>query len=240
MNIVEIINQALDELSQPNIKTIETTSDATAILMRALASKMANEITVDYKWSKLTKFYSFEMLQGVQDYDLSLIEDYSNIESVYLWDATNNIKMQQASLDRELYNKVNAVTDVFRKFIFTDGKIRFTSAFDSDTTVYMYYFDRNSVKRTTPAEIEGDPDVITYHRRFNTDTDTFLLDDMLLVQALVASFKEKNQLSGWQNEQSQYIDLLNREKDKDAKSFVVNFGNPDSPYKSEDNGYLFT
>jgi len=237
MTILEIVNQALDRLSLPNVNSLESSTDAMSIQAKALGTQIGNRISLYKEWQKQLKYFEIDIDASggpVDEYALENIPSFENLASLRLWDTSNNYKLDQSSLDRILFNRTNNYQETYKRFVYVDDKIVFSSPYNSDVKLLLYYKSKDFVKKT---DTDGN---VTFDKVFVNNTDEFILEDELLIQGLVAALKKKDQLQGWEVEEADFQGLLQKYAAKDSQNFVVDFSNPWKSIRQEDNGYFFS
>ena len=178
MNILEMVNNACDRCSDPNLRSSFSTED-TASEWRGYASQAAAAIPESHNWSAMTRDYTFITSGNVDKYNLP--EDFDDMGTYNLYNLTNMRFIPCAGNDQELWKQAtrNRSQSSIR-FRIMGGKIVFTYPIEDGLTLKFTYTSGYPVK------VVSDSGLVTYKETFTSDDDEYALDNELLILKMLA------------------------------------------------------
>jgi hypothetical protein len=116
------------------------------------------------------------------------------------------------------YLKSRTTSSGFRyKARMADGSLEFDTVNSGDVVIYEYM---------TKNVVYSDGDATPSKERFSNDSDTFLLDEELLIRCVKYLYKMEKGLEGWQNDKALYDQykkkLIGREKGSKSLQMGIN------------------
>lgn len=178
MNILELVNNACDRCSDPEIRSLFSNED-TASEWRGYAFQAAAVIPEEHNWSALTKDYTFVTSGNVASYNLP--EDFDDMASYDIYNLTNRRYIPCAGNDKELWKQATGnKSQSSIRFRIMGGKIVFTYPIEDGLTLKFTYTSCYPVKSVNEAGI------VTYKETFTSDDDEYVLDNELLILKMLA------------------------------------------------------
>jgi hypothetical protein len=217
MNILQIIQEATKRLKEPAISNAFSGTNEQAIAYLSAANKAARSILSKHNWANVIEDYEFNTVIGTQTYDLPV--DFSSMETVYIYNLTNNNRVPVETSDNYLSSKAaNTTSWTGTRFRLIRDAIKFTFIPDQVNTMSFSYIS------TYFAKIDGGT---SYSDMFTTNTDTFLLDDELLIMGIVIIMK-----SGYGFDNSLDISEFNSRllelMEEDKGSYIISDFSPEN------------
>jgi len=232
MTILKDINEALSSLQQPRINTIESSSDGTSIIMTSLANQLSNLISIDTGWQSQNKVKDVaieESFEGVDCYDLTEIDDFSNIENLFIWDVKTQLRLHQVSYDRYLYEKTREVQRTNKTYCFAGNKILFSTPYTEETILRFVYKSDTFVKKA-----DG-----TYTREYLLDNDESIFPNYLIVQGLRWKWYDNKNLPNTDRERALFYDMMDKYENRDRANMIIDFSDAELPRRTEDQGVRY-
>lgn len=236
MTILKDINQSLASMQQPQITTLESTSDATSILMTSLANQLCNLISIDMGWQAQNRVLEInieENFEPVSEYCLDDIGDFSNVESLFIWDEGTQQKILQVSYDRYLYEKIRNVQSVYKTYCFSENKILFSQPYTGQTTLSFVYKTNGFVK-----SYDEETECTSYLTEFTSDTDEHVFDSYLVIQGLRWMWYDNKNLPNMDRERVKFYEMMDKYQNRDKANMLVDFTG-DEPTNIQDEGVRY-
>lgn len=219
MNILEMVNNACDRCSDPEIRSLFSNED-TASEWRGYAFQAAAAIPDEHNWSALTKDYTFVTSGNVASYPLP--EDFDDMASYDIYNLTNRRYIPCAGNDKELWKQATGNTSQSSiRFRIMGGKIVFTYPIEDGITLRFTYTSSWPVKNVSEAGI------VTYKEVFTSDEDEYVLDNELLILKMLALRAKNLGLPEMQLREQDYQTRLESRMVKDGGNIQFNqFSHP--------------
>lgn len=193
MNLKQILNAVNDEsgFAKPNSYFGSTNDEAAQVV--ALANRAARELS-QHNWQALRKEHEFT-LTGSETYDLPA--DYRQMVNDTVWARSRADKPNfPASNEGWAYEKGRGSGGIRYRMRLQGGQFAVLNPVAGTVVRFEYISDHPIL----------DYDEATTKARFAADTDTWLLDDDLLIMDIIWRFKKLKGLPDWQ------VDLENAKK----------------------------
>lgn len=214
MNILDMVNNACDRCSDPEIRSLFSNED-TAAEWRGYAFQAAAAIPEEHNWSALTKDYTFVTSGNVASYNLP--EDFDDIASYDIYNLTNRRYIPCAGNDKELWKQATGNTSQSSiRFRIMGGKIVFTYPIEDGITLRFTYTSGWPVKEVSESEL------VTYKPTFTLDTDEYVLDDELLILKMMSLRAKNLGLPEMQMREQDYQERLESRMVKDGGNIQFN------------------
>ena len=228
MTLLEILNNVLMQSSFLKKDSFAGNSDPDDQQMVAIANRVVYEIMNFYPWGDLRNATTLEMVEGLSRYDVP--EDYQMIVPDSAWETDGSRKVDVPTSDKMWYQyKFSSLTSggTIRARFYGD-RIEIIEPFNSGSFSYEYiskYPIRSkldvgipeeeiaqwSIPPASPPASTGsywDQDYwgITGVAKefFTEDTDTWLLDDQLLILGIQAHWQQAKQMPSYIEHQQNY------------------------------------
>lgn len=197
MNLLTLCQTAMDEIgfSRPSIVASSTDTDARQLL--ALANREGTFLAERKAFSKLVKEYTFVLVAAQQDYDLP--SDFNWLIPDTLWNRDDR-RAAIGPMDSGEWQYLkgwNFVNGLNMRFRIYNGKLRFDQTITSDDAGKTLAFEYVSTHWVLAA------DGTTTKEKCTLDTDTFVLDDELMIMGLKWRFKKAKGFD-WQEDYAEY------------------------------------
>jgi hypothetical protein len=216
MTLKEMLDSVLLECGMDTVTAYVTSSRDEELRLVNLANRSARRIASGWKWSKMRKTYTFSLTSSTT-YDLP--EDFRELVA----DST----MTDSSLDyvdmhphpSEWRNlQVNSIgSGPVYKMRIIGGSIHVYAPVSGDTVSFEYHSDYPILSATG-----------TSKERFTADTDTFVLDDDLLMMDLIWRYKKLLGLQDWQIDLAEATSYANTVKGQEAGAKTILAGTTDT------------
>lgn len=178
--LVEIINQACEELGLPSVTAVIGNLDPTVVQMKALSARVGDALVKAFDWTELEAIATFSTVSGTENYNAP--SDFDRIIPQTEWDRKNHWRLigpdtpQMDRFRRDGFLNQSGPRRSYRQF---GNVVRIwpTPTSTGDTLGYLY-ISKNFVRTggTTPAQV------------FTTDADTTVFDQFLFVSGLKYQF----------------------------------------------------
>lgn len=217
MNLLTLCQTAMDEIGFSRPSTIAGNTDTDARQLLALANREGVLLAERKAFQKLVKETTFTLVTSQQDYDLP--SDFGWIVPNSMWDRDNDRECigPHGSAEWQYLKGQDYTNGMYRRWRMYNGKIRFdqeiTSADNGVTIAYEY------VSTHWVLAVDG----TTSKERFTADTDTFYLDDDLMIMGLKWRFKKAKGFD-WQDDYQEYITHFNLMIGRDGGQRVLSLG----------------
>lgn len=221
MNILQIIQDAATRVRDPKISNAFSETNEQAQVYLSAANRAARSISNAHNWSQLLIDESFDTVIGQDEYDLPT--DLKSIETLYIYNITNNLRVGTETSDRYLSYKASKSSSwTATRYRLIRDKIKFTVAPDQVNTMEYSYISKDFAKN-----IDGGT---TYSNRFLNNEDKFLLDDELLILGIVIIVKQDYKFDTTL-EEAQFNARIAELTQQDKGSYVISTFSPDKdPY----------
>jgi len=226
MTLLQILNNVLMQSSFLKKSTFTNNPDPDDEQMVAIANRVAYEIFNFYDWGGLRNVAILNMVEGQRVYDVP--EDYQSIVPDSAWETDGSRKVDIPTSDSMWYQyKFSSLTTggTIRARFYSD-QIEVIEPFNGGSFTYEYvskYPIRSTFDVGIDAALEGewannqasvigsfwDEDywgVTGLQKEFFTeDSDTWLLDDQLLILGIQAHWKQAKQMAGYMENMANYM-----------------------------------
>lgn len=177
MNLRDILNEVLSQSSHIRKANFANSSDVDDVQMVSIANRVADEYRDYFAWPALRVEYSIQIQDGVDRYPMP--EDYDGLvpDSVF---EDSDTKVEIPTTDRRwyAYKYGDAPSSVIHARMY--GHEMQVQDPVAGATIRMEYRTKWVVVASNGARKE----------RFTDDTDTFLLDDQVLIRGIQAHWAE--------------------------------------------------
>lgn len=214
MTILEIAKQVARQVNDP-IPTSITNNDDTTNELLGHIEHGAMRIINDYDWRALIEDGEIITEVGIDSYPLP--DDFDSMITWNIYDLDINYAIPIETPDVRL-RRITEMQggDADQRFRLAKNNIIFTFPFTAKHTLRYMYKSKDFVKS------QDDVGNVIYTNTFTKDSDVFLLDDNLLVLAAIATRSISLQLSDVNARVSEYLELLEKRKNKDQGKFQIN------------------
>lgn len=209
MTLKEMLDAVLLE-SGMDTETVYATSPRDEVLrLMNLANRSARTLSSGWKWQKLRRVYTFSLTDATT-YDLP--SDFRELvaDSTYTNNIIEQVDMRPTPSEwRYLQTNGTGVGPTYKMRII-GGSIEVFEPQSGETVSFEYHSD-HPVMAT---------DGTTTKARFTADTDTFRLDDDMLIMEVIWRYKKLLGLQDWQvdYQEAQKYANLTRGQDAGAKT----------------------
>ena len=219
MTILEIMKQIARQVKDPIPQSITTNDDTTNELL-GYVEDAAGMIFNDYDWQVLNKTGCINVQEGMQTVDLP--DDFDSMTSYGIYDKASCRVIRAETMDERWERIVRNTGAADNKFAIQQNAIVFTAPFTDERKLFYTYKSSKYVKTRDAAGNIVHVDV------FTNDSDEFVLNPHLLIQAAIAIRSLNLQLGDATLRMQRYELLLEKRKNKDAALYQsVPYSQPD-------------
>jgi hypothetical protein len=186
-------------------------SDTSVQRLVNLANRSARRIAV-YPWQALRKTYVFSLTDATE-YDLP--DDYRAFipDTGYVTSTVNTIDMRTSPEDWGYLQSIGGSTGPTYQFRILGDKINVYGPTSGDQVRIEYLTDYPVLSATGTAK-----------KLFTVDTDTWILDDDLLIMNIIFRYKKLLGLQDWQIDAAEYADYERVMRGQEAASKTIEPG----------------
>jgi hypothetical protein len=199
--------------------TLEGSLDATALTMTALLEGIGNSLVDEHDWKSLSK-QTYFVSTGAESYTIATalgLADFRNIIISNIYDRTNNQIIKPQSAERYQEDKSLVGSSAFYRYRLLGNSIYFNPAIPTGSNLYFEYKTKNWL------EYNDGINPVSYKYLITRNTDTPLLDDMLLIFGLVWKYRDAKGFT-FDEHYRTYERRLEQLKNADKDLGIVDFG----------------
>ena len=176
MNLLQIVQQAMQELGLASPNAVASSSDTTVLQFKALLNGLGQDLVKAHDWQVLQKEHTFNTASGTASY--ALPSDFDRILDSTQWDRANAWPMSGPKTPQQWQEyKSGIVTSAgIHKRFRIKGNLFYIDPTPTATEASVFEY----IQDTWATDVLG----TTYKTTMDTDTDIPLLDDRLLVKGL--------------------------------------------------------
>ena len=198
MNLLEMLNQVLSQSSFLKKSSFSASADIDDQQMMSIANKTAYEIMNFYHWMELRKPWEIALTNGVPKYPLPA--DYQSWVPDSSWETDGSRKVDVPVNNAEWYQyKFSSLTSagIIRARIY-GGFIEVIEPFTGGS-IQLEYISKWPIQSE-----DGE-----YKELFTADTDTFLMDDQLLILGIQGYWQQAKQMPTYGEHIANYMIKMN-------------------------------
>jgi hypothetical protein len=218
---LEMIQTVSSRVGAAATVTIEDVSTGEHRLLLSSLNAANTNIVTGYDWSELTKEAKFSAdktaengwNESVGGYELSKIAPgFLGFKNKLIVSTTSNVIYSFGTIDEFLNAQI--MPTAYRKFIVKDGCLCFLDPQPATTEAFAFHYKTNlAVKSNLSGSVE-------FTNWFRGNSDTWILDDQLLIRAAVVEYKNSRGIDSTYDLQ-QYQSLLNALRDANASKAIL-------------------
>lgn len=219
MTLLEILDNLLLECGIGTETSYAGNSDEAVSRLVSIANRASVAIVGEFPWSRLRRTYTFTMEDGVTEYDLP--DDFERLIPDTAYANSYVVPMDMQTDEQQwAYLKVNGTGTGprYRCRIF-DGKIQ-VHAPQASEEVRLEYVSNAPVLASDGSR----------KRRFTADSDTYLLDDELLLMGAKWRYKQLIGQADWQGAMAEFQGYLLARQGADGGLKTIDTMDRDYPW----------
>lgn len=216
MNLRDMINDVLGQSGFLHKAGFANSTDTDDIQMVSIANRAALEIYQFYTWSALRVAAEITMTEtaGVPDSLYPLPADFKSVISDSAWESDGSRQVELSTPERRWY--------AYKFSAFSDGGVLRARVVGNNIEVHdaapgqSFWFEYISNGPIIPANSADPP-----KDRFTLDTDTWLLDDQVLVLGIQYNWADTKMLPQKESWKGNYYQKLNEAIARDVPSKTI-------------------
>lgn len=198
MTLLEILNNVLTQSSFLKKASFTNNADIDDDQMVSIANRVAYEIFNWYDWGELRVVGQVDLIEGQNVYVLPA--DYQSIVPDSAWETDGSRKVDIPTSDQMWYQyKFSSLTTAGTiRARFYGNTVEVIEPFNGGSFTYEY------VSKFPIRDIEDNPKEF-----FTADTDTWLLDNQVLILGVQAHWKQAKQMPDYKENMQNYMQKMN-------------------------------
>jgi hypothetical protein len=224
-SILQIVQQAAQELNLVPPTVVITATDPNIIKLLSLARALGDDLLKEHDWQMLSTRYSFNTVNGQEAY--SLPTDMESFIEGTFFDGVNRWPLAGSKSPQDWeWLKVRNVTSPFTRFRVYNNQMFINPIPGTTTLTFNFEYISNNWIKSVGGVAQND---------FIQDSDISLFDHRLMVYGLKWKWRSSNG-QNTSDELADFTRVLDIMKGRDTPAEVLNLrGRSGYPYLSNDN-----